>query len=44
MLEHAFDLIKDIEPKDTMEYVLKGIVHVIYGQEHHSVSELQINC
>ncbi len=36
-LDHAFDLIKNIEPKQTIEYILKGVVHATYGQEHNSV-------
>jgi hypothetical protein len=36
-LEHAFDLMKNIEPTQTMEYILKGVVYTTYGQQHHSV-------
>jgi len=36
-LEHAFDLMKDVKPTQTIEYILKGAVYVNYGQEHNSV-------
>jgi hypothetical protein len=38
--EHAFDLMKEVEPTQTTEYILKGVVHAIYGQEHNSVYSL----
>jgi hypothetical protein len=29
---------KNIEPTQTIEHILKGVVHATYGQEHHSVN------
>ena len=36
-LERAFDLLRAVEPTHSIEYILKGVVHAAYGQEHHSV-------
>jgi hypothetical protein len=36
-IENAFDLMKDIEPMQPIEYILKGVVYTIYGHEHNSV-------
>lgn len=33
----AYDLIKDLEPAVPQEYILKGIVHAVMGQETDSV-------
>ena len=30
---------KDVEPLQPAEYILKGVVNAAYGQEHNSVSE-----
>jgi hypothetical protein len=38
-LEHAYDLMKDVEPLQPAEYILKGVVNAAYGQEHNSVNE-----
>ena len=38
-LDHAYDLMKDVEPLQPAEYILKGVVNAAYGQEHNSVSE-----
>lgn len=36
--EQAVDLVKDLQPTQPTEYILKGVVNAIYGQEHKSVS------
>jgi hypothetical protein len=36
-LDHAYDLMKDVEPLQPAEYILKGVVNAAYGQEHNSV-------
>ena len=36
-LEHAYELMKDVEPLQPAEYILKGVVNAAYGQEHNSV-------
>lgn len=33
----AYDLIKDLEPAVPQEYILKGIVNAVIGQETNSV-------
>ena len=38
-LERAFELMKDVQPTQSTEYILKGVVNAVYGQEHHSVGE-----
>lgn len=44
----AYDLIKDLEPAVPQEYILKGIVNAVMGQEANSVctirSPLDFNC
>ncbi|CAF3059305.1 unnamed protein product [Rotaria socialis] len=35
-LDHAYDLMKDVEPLQPAEYILKGVVNAAYGQEHNS--------
>lgn len=37
-LEHAYELIKKIEPKQPIEFILKAVVHAQYGQEQNSVN------
>ena len=37
-LEHAYELMKDVEPLHPAEYILKGVVNAAYGQEHDSVN------
>ncbi|CAF1166853.1 unnamed protein product [Adineta ricciae] len=34
--EQAFELMKNVEPNDAIEYILQGIVHANYGQKHRS--------
>ncbi len=34
---------KDVEPLQPAEYILKGVVNAAYGQEHNSVNENNIN-
>ncbi|KAL1130738.1 hypothetical protein AAG570_011979 [Ranatra chinensis] len=38
----AFELIKDVEPSVPQEYILKGIVNVVMGQESGSREQLKI--
>lgn len=37
-VREAFELIKDLEPAVPQEYILKGIVNAVMGQETNSVS------
>lgn len=37
-IREAFELIKDLEPAVPQEYILKGIVNAVMGQETGSVS------
>lgn len=37
-MREAFELIKDLEPAVPQEYILKGIVNAVMGQETNSVS------
>lgn len=37
-VQEAFELIKDLEPAVPQEYILKGIVNAVMGQETNSVS------
>lgn len=36
--QEAYDLIKDLEPSVPQEYILKGVVNAVVGQEKKSVS------
>ena len=36
-VREAFELIKDLEPAVPQEYILKGIVNAVMGQETNSV-------
>ena len=38
----AFNLIKDLEPMAPREYILKGVVHAMLGQETDSREHLKI--
>ncbi|CAF0746515.1 unnamed protein product [Adineta steineri] len=40
-LEHAYELMKDVEPLQPAEYILKGVVNAAYGQEHNSVDHIK---
>ncbi|CAF1254824.1 unnamed protein product [Adineta steineri] len=35
-IEQAYNLMKDIEPSQSIEYILQGVVNAAYGQEHNS--------
>ena len=37
-IQEAYELIKDLEPTVPQEYILKGIVNAVVGQERNSVS------
>ena len=37
-IQEAYDLIKDLEPTVPQEYILKGIVNAVVGQEKNPVS------
>lgn len=37
-VQECFELIKDLEPSVPQEYILKGIVNAVVGQEKNSVS------
>lgn len=37
-IQDAYELIKDLEPTVPQEYILKGIVNAVVGQERNSVS------
>lgn len=36
-IQEAYELIKDLEPSVPQEYILKGIVNALIGQERNSV-------
>ena len=36
-LDNAFELMRDVEPMQPAEFILKGVVNAAYGQEHNSV-------
>lgn len=38
----AYDLIKDVDPSNPQEYILKGIVNAVLGQEQESNDHLKI--
>ena len=43
----AYDLIKDLEPTNPQEYIIKAVVNAALGQEQQSVSYLHLfnkNC
>jgi intraflagellar transport protein 56 len=40
--EEAFKLIKDVEPTVLREYILKGVVHAMMGQEKDSREHLSL--
>lgn len=35
----AYELMKDVEPSQPNEYILKGVVNAAIGQENNSVNE-----
>ncbi|UJR25153.1 hypothetical protein I4U23_006511 [Adineta vaga] len=39
--QQAFELIENIQPKNTIEYILKGVVNAVYGQEHRSYEHIK---
>ncbi|TGZ64529.1 hypothetical protein CRM22_006325 [Opisthorchis felineus] len=41
-IHEAFELIKDMEPSTPQEYVLKGVVHAILGQDQGSREHLKL--
>lgn len=40
-MREAFELIKDLEPAVPQEYILKGIVNAVMGQEMNAVSSYE---
>ena len=40
-VNEAFKLVKDVEPTVPREYILKGVVHAMLGQETHSKDHLK---
>lgn len=37
-IEEAYELMKDVDPSQPNEYILKGVVNAAIGQKHNSVS------
>jgi hypothetical protein len=41
-ITEAYNLLKDVEPTTPQEYILKGIVNAVLGQEHDSQEHIKI--
>ena len=39
-INEAYDLMKDVDPSQPNEYILKGVVNAAIGQEQNSVNKL----
>lgn len=40
-MQHAYGLVKDLEPSTPQEYILKGVVHCLLGQRENSKDHLK---
>ena len=41
-IQEAFNLVKDLEPSVPREYIIKGVVHAIFGQNTESREHLKV--